>query len=253
MTRSEDTSAEFLLALGFLTRLPIPDPGYTPERMAVSIRWYPAVGAIIGFATGLVFLLAALMLPTQIAVLLSVAAGLLLTGALHEDGLADCCDGLGGGQTRERTLEIMRDSRIGTYGVLGLGVVLATKVTALAHLPYAVFWALIAGHALSRAMMVLIITTSDYAREAGAAKDVAGGLDRLGTHIAVAIVAAALIPLMIALPISSVLFGLIGLALGYSLMRRAYEARLGGYTGDCLGAVQQISELGFYVGLLVWL
>ena len=117
----------FLVAVQFLTRLPLPfEVDYTPEAARASPRWYPGAGVLIGLITGLVYWAAALLFPPLIAVLVSVAAGLVMTGGLHEDGFADACDGLGGVRPRERVLEIMRDSRIGTYGVLGLGLMVGT-------------------------------------------------------------------------------------------------------------------------------
>lgn len=253
MNRGNEAWAEFLLALRLLTRLPVPDPGHTPERMAASVRWYPAAGAVIGLLVGGVYLLATLVFPVMLAVLIATGFGVFLTGALHEDGLADTCDGLGGGHTKERALEIMRDSRIGTYGAVGLGMVLAIKITALVAFPYGVFWVLVAGHALSRLSAVVVIETSDYARVDGVARPVAGRLDHTGRHIALASAGAVLLPLLIVMPIMAVLFGVITLALGHWLVRKVFEPKLGGYTGDCLGAVQQVSELGFYLGLLMWL
>lgn len=253
MTQPNDAWSEFRLALGFLTRLPVGDVGYTSQKMAASTCWYPAVGGTIGALVGMVYLLSAAVLSIELAVLLSVAVGLLLTGALHEDGFADTCDGLGGGRTRETALEIMRDSRIGTYGALGLGMLLATKITALANLPCAIFWVLIAGHTLSRAMMVVVISTADYVRDQGAASGVSGGIDRRGVNIALACSAAVLVPIMALFPVGATVLGCAGLGVGYAVMRWQFEKRLNGYTGDCLGAIQQVSEVGFYLGLLVWL
>lgn len=249
-----EARAEFLIALQFLTRLPVPDPGWTPGRMAASTRWHPAAGAVIGGLVALAYLIASAAFPPVVAVLLSTAFGLLLTGAFHEDGFADACDGLGGGMTRERALEIMRDSRLGTYGAAGLGLMLAGKVAALSALPEtAVFWGLIAGHAASRASSVQVIATSTYVRDHGTGKPVAEGLDAAGLRFAAVSGALALVPLVLAVGAGAVAAGVAGLVVGHWLMRRRFERRLGGYTGDCLGAVQQCSELGFYLGLLAWL
>lgn len=240
----------FLLAVQFLTRLPTPaDPGWNTERMAATPRWYPAVGALVGALSAAVFWLASLVLPPLAAVLLAVAAGVVATGALHEDGFADCCDGLGGAVSRERALEIMRDSRLGAYGALGLGLIIALKVVALAGTAMPVVpFALIAGHALSRASAVVVIATSTYARDEGAGKPVASASGSL--PVALGAAALATVPLVVTVPPAGVLAGFLGLAAGHVLMRRAFERRLGGYTGDCLGAVQQLSEVGFYLGLL---
>ena len=256
MTPSAFVKAElpaFLQALQLLTRLrpPFALP-FDPEDQRASPRWYPGVGLVIGLICGVIYWGAALMFPPVVAVLISGAAGLIVTGALHEDGFADACDGLGGVWPRDRVLEIMRDSRIGTYGMLGLGLMLAVKAAALAAMPVlAVPFVLIAGHALSRVSMLWVMASSDYVRQAGAASGVAGGLGQRDVVIGFVSAAVALVPLLFVLPFLALPLGLAGLAAGHVAMRRRYEARLGGYTGDCLGAVQQCSEVGFYLGVLV--
>jgi len=250
MTASEDRTV-FLLAVQFLTRIPV-RPAYSAALMARIPRWFPAVGALVGLLTGIVFWLAAAVWPPVIAALAATAAGLLLTGAFHEDGFADCCDGLGGGASRERALEIMRDSRLGTYGTAGLTVMLAAKVAALAALPH-VAWVLVAAHAASRASAVLVLAGSRYLRDSGSGKPVSEGIRRDDLRVGLATAAAALLPLLLAAGPLAALAGLAGAAAGHLAMRRVFERRLGGYTGDCLGAVQQCSEVGFYLGLLAWL
>ena len=248
--RARDEAAVFLLALQFLTRLPVPARGYTPARLAATPRWLPAVGALIGGLVALAWLAAAAVFPPVLAVLLATAFGLLLTGCFHEDGFADACDGLGGGATRAKALEIMRDSRLGTYGAAGLGMMLATRVAALAALPGGLVpLALVAGHAASRASAVVVIATSVYVRDHGTGKPVATGLGRAGLAFALA---CGLAPLLLQPPLAA-LGGLAGLILGHLAMRRTYQSKLGGYTGDCLGAVQQASEVGFTLGLLACL
>ena len=185
--------AVFLLAVQFLTRVPVSSADlFTETRLAAAVRYYPLVGVLVGAVAGAVFWLAQLVFPITLAVVLATVASLWVTGAFHEDGFADACDGLGGGATRERALEIMRDSRLGTYGVSGLGLMLAAKILALGAAVVVALW-----HLASPAAM---------------------------------------------------LAGLTGLVLGHLVMRGLYERKLGGYTGDCLGAVQQTSEVGLYLG-----
>jgi adenosylcobinamide-GDP ribazoletransferase len=255
MSPPSEARAEFLLALQFLTRLPVPDPGWSPARMARSTRWHPVAGALIGALVGAAFLVASALFPPALAAILATAFGLLLTGAFHEDGFADACDGLGGGATRERALEIMRDSRLGTYGAAGLGLMLAGRVAVLVALAAVapVLWVLVAAHAASRAASVRVIATARYARDHGTGKPVAEGLDGNGLSFALATAGVALLPLVLAVGLLPVLAALGGLGLGAWAMRRSFERKLGGYTGDCLGAVQQIAEIGFYLGLLGWL
>ena len=247
MNRLAEEWAIFLLAVQFLTRLPVRTE-WSDARMAATPRWYPLVGALVGGFAALVYWVAALALPPVLAVLLSVAAGVIVTGALHEDGFADCCDGLGGSASRERALEIMRDSRLGTYGALGLGLLLAIKVASLVALPvWAVPAALIAGHAASRASAVLVMATSTYVRVEGAGSPVAAGPPGLGVTFGAA--GLACLPLLVLAPVPA-LAALLGMAIAHIAMRRVFERRLGGYTGDCLGAVQQTGETAFYVVLV---
>ncbi len=255
MRRAREELAVFLLAVQFLTRCPVPFPNlFTEPRLAASTRYYPLVGALVGAAAGAVFWLAHLVFPMTLAVVLATAASLLATGAFHEDGFADACDGLGGGATREQALEIMRDSRLGAYGAAGLGLMLAAKVLALASAP-AVFvpWLLAAAHAGSRASAVLALATSNYVREAGTAKPVAEGVARGGLTPALATGAAAVGGLWFLISPAAMAAGLAGLTAGHLVMRGVYERKLGGYTGDCLGAVQQTSELGLYLGAVALL
>lgn len=253
IARIREEWAVLLLAVQFLTRLPV-RPDFTPARLEAGPRWYPAVGLLVGAITGAVLWLGALVLPPMLAVLLSTAAGILVTGCFHEDGFADACDGLGGGATRARALEIMRDSRLGTYGAAGLGMMLAAKVMSLGAMPVAVAVAtLIAGHAASRASSVVVIATSVYVRDHGTGKPVANGLSRGGLGLALLTAGLAVGALLAVVSWVAVLGGMLGLCLGHVAMRRRFEPRLGGYTGDCLGATQQASEIGFYLGLLACL
>ena len=251
MSRAREELAVFLLAAQFLTRWPVRAQGlFTEARLAAATRYHPLVGAFIGAFSGGVFWVAHLVFPASLSVVLATAASLLATGALHEDGFADTCDGLGGGTPRERALEIMRDSRIGTYGAAGLGLMLAAKVLALAATPpEAVPWLLVAAHAASRSSAVLAIATGTYLRDAGVARPVAGSVAPGSLAFGAATAAAAVCVLLAVATPAVILAGLGGLAAGHLAMRAAYERKLGGYTGDCLGAVQQTSELGMYLGV----
>jgi adenosylcobinamide-GDP ribazoletransferase len=256
--RLREEWAVFLLAVQFLTRLPLPrDVGWTPSRMAATPRWHPGVGLLVGAAAGAACWAAAGLWPPLVAALAATAFGIILTGAFHEDGLADACDGLGGGTTRERALEIMRDSRIGTYGAIGLVLVLGAKVTALAAIaevaPAAAALALVAGHCAGRASSVVVIATGRYVREHGTGKPVADGMGAGGLAFALATGAAGMGLLGLVVPAVAVAGALLGLALGHAAMRQWYARRIGGYTGDCLGATQQTSEVGLYLGLLACL
>ena len=251
----KDEGASFLLAVQFLTRLPVGFANlYSPERMAAAVRYYPLVGALIGALSTIVFCVCHIVFPTPLAVLLAIAAGLLLTGGFHEDGLADTFDGVGGGLTSEKALLIMKDSRLGAYGALALIMALALKSAALITLvPALIPLALVAGHALSRLSSLLVIATSRYVRDEGTGKPVAGGASAASLVVALAtggviVFAWCVLHAPVALACAGV-----GLLAGHLLMRLFFEPKLGGYTGDTLGAVQQASEIGFYLGLVAWI
>ncbi|MEM9987885.1 MAG: adenosylcobinamide-GDP ribazoletransferase [Pseudomonadota bacterium] len=247
--------ATFLLALQFLTRWPVKtDQLYSPARMAAAVRYYPLVGICVGGLSASVFLFAALIFPAPIAILLAITAGLIVTGAFHEDGLADTFDGIGGGLTQEKSLEIMRDSRLGTYGTLALLMMLAVKVAALISLPPSMVpLALISAHGLSRLSSITVIATSRYVRAEGTGKPVSQGVSPLSFLIAMATGGLLMVIWGVFHPPMVLIGAMGGLILGHILMRLFFERKIGGYTGDTLGAVQQLSEIGFYLGLVAWL
>ncbi len=240
------------LALHFLTRIPTPfDIGYSPERLSDANRYYPLIGAIIGTVAALAFFISNLALPTLLAVIIATAATALITGAFHEDGLADTFDGISGAFDRTRSLEIMHDSRIGTFGALALILVITLKIAALTSLAdtTTIITALIAAHTISRTSTVIVKATSNYARETGIAGPQDIPLRPINTIIAtitalITITAIALIlsPMAAALTIA-------GATTGHILIRLYFQPRLKGHTGDTLGATQQITELAIYIAL----
>lgn len=246
--------AVLALALQFLTRIPVPvGEAYTPERLAAAPRYYPLVGALVGALCAIVFWLTQSWLPTAVAVILAIAAGLLVTGAFHEDGLADTFDSFGAND-RDQALEIMRDSRVGSFGVLALVVALAIKTAALLSLaPGRVAMAFVVAHGMSRLSAVLVIASSRYLRDHGVGKPTAEGIGAGSLAVVLLFGALLLGWLAYAEGAAASLYALAGTLIGHLAMRALYERRLGGYTGDTLGAVQQVSEIGVYLGLLVWL
>ena len=244
----------FFVALQFFTRLPVPRwVGYDPRWLSQAARYFPAVGLAVGILIALVYVLATLLLPQAVAVLLSMVAGLLLTGAFHEDGFADTCDGFGGGSTPERVLEIMKDSRIGAYGAIGIMLMLALKATTLATLPPAtVVAALVLAHPLSRLCAVSLIWRMTYVRDEGKSKPIAERMSTREFGIAMMSVIPVLLLVLISgwIPFAGLVMGGLLAAAGLFWMTRICQRRLGGYTGDCLGAVQQLTELAFYLGVL---
>jgi adenosylcobinamide-GDP ribazoletransferase len=237
---------DFKTAVGFLTRLPMPHPeGAMPPNFLRAQRMFPVVGALIGAAAGLLCLaLRTIGVPDLAAAALALGAGAVLTGALHEDGLADVADGFGGGRDVAAKLEIMRDSRVGTYGALILLVSFAAKLSALAAIPdgYLV-QSLIAAHALARGVLPWMAMSLPYARKDGLAANAGrpdAGIATIAAVLAVAI-ALLVLPWISALG-AALLAGLSGLG-----MARLAQKQIGGQTGDVLGGAEQIAETAILV------
>lgn len=240
----------FFGAIRFFTRLPVPAwVGHSAEALNHSTRYFPAVGLLVGAIGALVYLGAAQLWPPPVAVLLSMAATIYATGAFHEDGLSDTVDGLGGAWEKLRILEIMKDSRVGSYGVVAMTLALLGKFTLLSSLDGALIpYALLAGHALSRFCATLLLATMDYVREdlLAKAKPLATRLSAGAMLFAVLFVLAALAWL----PQEKAIAGSALAVLATLWLAAKFKRWLGGYTGDCLGATQQLSEIAFYLGLL---
>lgn len=244
----------FFIALQFFTRIPIPSwVGFDPAWLHQASRYFPAVGWVVALVTAAVYAAASCFWPPAVAVVLSTVAGIWLTGAFHEDGFADVCDGFGGGMTAERVLEIMKDSRVGAYGAIGIVLMLACKITLLISLPLPyVVPALLIAHPLSRLASCSLIWRLEYARLEGKAKPLAQHMSTTEWLIATLTVALPIAVLLVlgVIPISNFLLAGIFLILASWWLARLFVRRIGGYTGDCLGAVQQLSEVAFYLGLL---
>jgi adenosylcobinamide-GDP ribazoletransferase len=236
-------STELKTGLAFLTRLPLalsaPDTGADVARASWT---FPVIGAFVGAFGALVYWFAhSLGQPALVGASLAVAAALLITGALHEDGLADTADGFGGGTTRERKLDIMRDSFIGTYGAAALILSLLLRIGAIASLadPALAALALIAAHAGARATLPIFMRRVPRARQDGLSAE-AGVPPPQSAAIAIAI---GLGVLLICLGFGATFITLILVALALGLMARLTINQIGGQTGDVLGAVEQASEI----------
>ena len=280
------------VALQFLTRVPVRLARFDPQWLHDSARHFPLIGALVGASGAVVLLATAQVWPPLLAVLLSMAATVWLTGGFHEDGLADTCDGLGGSVNRERALLIMKDSRLGSYGALGLGLTLALKAAALAHLAGLGMGlglgqgqgqsqlmelgqglglaaaALVLAHGLSRGAAVVLLATMPYGGDADHAKAKPMAQQISGGGLAVALGWCALLlvgmawagwawagaaglagPAGVRLTPLRLLLALGAVALVVVVCGRWLHQRLGGYTGDGLGATQQWSELAVYLVL----
>ncbi|HEX2532532.1 MAG TPA: adenosylcobinamide-GDP ribazoletransferase [Chitinophagaceae bacterium] len=254
----------FLTALMFLTRLPVYRwAGHEPEYLQRCSKYFPLVGAIVGALSLVPFALLYPAVSLPLAVLGSLIASVLTTGAFHEDGFADVCDAFGGGWTKEKILTIMKDSRLGTYGVAGLVFILAAKFLLLHDLarlllpegrglfdgPFLLL--VIAAHMLSRLMAVAVIQYGTYVYLDDTSKSKPLASDRLRPAefllaIGLTLPALAALPLMIAVTLPMVLAAA-------ALLYRYFRRWIGGYTGDCLGAIQQVTEILFYLTVLfIW-
>jgi adenosylcobinamide-GDP ribazoletransferase len=237
------------VALAFLTRAPLrPERQWLEADLAASVPWFPVVGAAIGLGGAIAYALAVwLGLPPLPAAAVALAASILLSGALHEDGLADVADGFGAGATPEDKLRIMRDPRIGSYGALALALALLARAGAIMALaePSAVAAALVAAGAASRAALPAVMIALPRARTDGLAAS-AGRPHPLRAAAAVLVAILIALALLGEAALAALLVGALG-ALAVALLARR---QIGGCTGDVLGAVQQLTEIGLLFGLL---
>lgn len=237
---------DFKAAVAFLTRLPMPHPqGAMPPNFVRAHRMFPVVGAVIGAAVGLLCLgLRHVGVPDLAAAALALGAGAILTGALHEDGLADVADGFGGGRDVAAKLEIMRDSRLGTYGALILLVSFVAKLSALAAIPDGyVVQSLIAAHALARGVLPWMSMSLPYARKDGLAAN-AGRPDPTMAAVAAAL---ALAVALLSLSFVNALGAALAAGVSAAGMARLAQRQIGGQTGDVLGAAEQVAETAILV------
>jgi len=244
----------FFIALQFFTRIPIPGwVGFDPAWLHHASRYFPAVGWVVGAVAASTYAIASLWWPAAVAILMSMVVSILLTGAFHEDGFADVCDGFGGGMTPVRVLEIMKDSRIGAYGAIGICLMLLSKFIVLVSLPTVlVVPALLLAHPLSRLFSCSLIWLLSYARQEGKAKPLAQQMtsNEFGIACLTVLLPAGVLLLWQPLMIDRLLPALVLMLLASFWLARVFFKKIGGYTGDCLGAVQQLSELAFYLGVL---
>ena len=258
----------FLLALQFFTRIPVTGRladwvGFSPAMLRASAAHFPGVGWVVGGLTALVFaglmgLLPALPAAPWVAAVVSTVFSVLLTGAFHEDGVADLADGLGGSPNRERALDIMKDSRVGTYGALALVLAIAAKTALLALLAQAGGWhlaavGLFAAHVTSRLMPLFVIRTLPHVGDTAASKSkpLAESISGAGMFIGLAWWASAMLIVWVVQPGVGWWAPVLGAVAGLVWMWRLLNRRLQGFTGDGLGATQQVCEVAFYLGLVM--
>jgi adenosylcobinamide-GDP ribazoletransferase len=241
----------FFVAIQFLTRLPVPRSLNSSETdIGKASAFFPLIGVIVGGGAALVFAGLQRILPLPASVFCAIVFATLITNGFHEDGLADSFDGFGGGWTKDRVLEIMRDSRIGTYGTLALIFVILGKLTFLSLLPPGQFWRwLIVAHTASRWTILPLCACLPYARAEGQGKLVAKQVGILeiitGTFT--------LLLVLILLPWKAALAALLVTTVVTLLSGLYFRARLQGITGDCLGAANQLTEVGLYLTAVILL
>lgn len=240
------------LAFAFLSRLPVPAwvHAFDEDTFRRSTVWYPLVGAVLGLLLGAATLLGARVWPFGVALLVAMALELRLSGAFHEDGLADTFDALGGGWTRERRLEILKDSRLGTYGTLALVLGFLLRYSSLAALPRELFLpALAASSAIGRwagiALRAWLPPIADRPGLTGVLAQVGAREVRLGLAVA----APFLLWLGMAAPLGLVL-ALVAVGFVIALARRSFARSLGGTTGDLLGATNYLAQVAALLGVL---
>lgn len=234
----------------FYSRIPVPkSTGFSAENLNKATRYFPLIGIIVGLAGGFVFFVVNQFLSPDIAIISSLSIMILLTGAFHEDALSDFCDGFGGGYSKEKILEIMKDSRIGTYGAIALIILLLSKFILLSEIKIEkIPIILIAAHSLSRLNTVLLIFSSQYVREDITSKSKPIGEKNSVKDLIIAIIFGSLPLLLISVQI--IPFIIVSLAIILLYFRYYVHKKIGGYTGDVLGALQQFSEIGFYITYL---
>ncbi len=241
----------FLTAILFFTRIPCPkNINHSPELQTKSNRYFPLVGIIIGLFGALVYYISEFLFNDSISILLSMASTIWITGAFHEDGFADVCDGFGGGWTKERILSIMKDSRIGAYGIIGLVILLAIKHQSLQELDLSTcFLTMISGHAISRFAASILVYTQSYVQDIDKSKIKPSPM---GMTLKDLIIGAffAIIPLILFFN-PFVFLTIIPVIITQYLLAKYFHKWIGGYTGDCAGATQQLTEVIFYLSLLI--
>ncbi|WP_437824741.1 adenosylcobinamide-GDP ribazoletransferase [Tenacibaculum mesophilum] len=242
----------FLTAVLFFTRIPCPKwVDHSPEILNKSSRYFSLVGIVVGSIAALAYFAFSYIFPTDIAIVISMISSIWITGAFHEDGFADVCDGFGGGWTKEKILTIMKDSRLGTFGVSGLVFILAIKFLALYHLQNLsvnLILVIISGHSISRFIATVLLYTHDYVRDIDSSK-IKPTTKQMSSKSLLISAIFGVVPLFF-FQKPTVFLVLLPLLFTYLYMGHFFKKWIGGQTGDCAGALQQVAEIVFYLNLL---
>lgn len=252
----------FFTALMFYTRIPCPkNIDHNPDYLNKASRYFPLIGWIVGAVAFATFYITTYFFTVEIAVLLSMVASILTTGAFHEDGFADVCDGFGGGWTKDKILLIMKDSAIGAYGAIGVILLLVLKFSSITALfskfevgnLQAASYALslfITGHSLSRLAAISIVFTHEYSREDASSKSKPIAQSYTWREVCGACFFGLLPLLFLSYSHWQLLLVLVPVFLTRFFMARYFQKWIAGYTGDCLGATQQVCEVVFYLSII---
>lgn len=242
----------------FYTRIPCPkNITHHPDYLNKATRYFPFIGWIVGSISFIAYSLFAQFLSTEIAVIFSIVISVLTTGAFHEDGFADVCDGFGGGWTKEKILMIMKDSAIGAYGAIGLVLLfllkfklLSESVSLFTNNFFLVFLLFISAHSLSRLAAISIIFTHEYSREDASSKSKPIAKQFTWKEVFGSFFFGLLPLFALSYFHFQFLFVLIPIFITRYFLARYFQKWIDGYTGDCLGATQQVSEVVFYLSIL---
>lgn len=241
----------FLASLSFFTRIPCHSNNENfIEDLNKASKYFPLIGWVVGLCGSLVYLLTNCVLPHNIAVFLSIITTIIITGAFHEDGFADFIDGFGGGYDKKRILEIMKDSRIGVYGVIGIILLLMLKYLCLIKINAAIFpLIIIAGNSISRFCSISFIYTHNYARENDDTSKSKPITNKMSLNNLLLAALFGILPVLL-LGYKALLI-IIPIFIVRQVFSHYFTKKINGYTGDCLGAVQQITEMIFYIFILL--
>lgn len=253
----------FFTAMMFYTRIPCPkNITHDPEYLNKATRYFPIIGWIVGGVIWFVLYLASFFFSSEVSLLLGIIGGILTTGAFHEDGFADVCDGFGGGWTKEKILTIMKDSAIGAYGAIGLVLLFLIKFqiasdmvhkSSVMNVPFTLPLLFISAHAVSRLAAISIVFTHQYSREDASSKSKPIAQQFTWREVFGATIFG-LVPFLVLSYFQwQFVFVLIPVFMARFFMARYFQKWIDGYTGDCLGATQQVCEVVFYLAVVgIW-
>jgi len=255
----------FFTALMFYTRIPCPkNIDHNPEYLNKASRYFPLIGWIVGGISFTVYYLSAILFSNEIAVILAIIGGILTTGAFHEDGFADVCDGFGGGWTKEKILLIMKDSAIGAYGAIGLVLLFLLKFQTLLNALFTLkignedsiiynLLIFVSAHSISRLGAVSIVFTHQYSREDALSKSKPIAQNFTWKEVVGALFFGLLPLLVLSFFQWQMLLVLLPVFIARFFLARYFQKWIDGYTGDCLGATQQVCEVIFYLSIIaIW-